>query len=203
MTQEEKAMAYDEAIKRAKEINNEKKAQPFDVMLKVFPELKESEDERVRKELLNYCKNRAEKYPNDPKYKNISAWIAWLEKQVSPILSNSSSIGKNFNYENANIQQKDFAPKPQRMVAAEAKEALYGKPEEQPKKLSLGKTVIEINSVRHRLVLDTIDAEQACKECSLRALCDSISGELLENTRVGLCVPFTMIGEQAHFIMEK
>ena len=49
MTQEEKARAYDEAIKRAKEINNEHKAQPFNVMLKVFPELKESEDERMRK----------------------------------------------------------------------------------------------------------------------------------------------------------
>ena len=46
-----------------------------------FPELKESEDEKIRKELLDYCKNRAEKYPNDPKYKNIGAWIAWLEKQ--------------------------------------------------------------------------------------------------------------------------
>jgi hypothetical protein len=47
----------------------------------IFPELKESEDEKIRKELLAYCKNRAEKYHNDPKYKNISAWIAWLEKQ--------------------------------------------------------------------------------------------------------------------------
>ena len=41
----------------------------------------ESDDERIRKELLDFCKNRAEKYSNDPKYKNISAWIAWLEKQ--------------------------------------------------------------------------------------------------------------------------
>lgn len=48
-----------------------------------FPELKESEDERIRKELLDFCKNRAENYPNDPKYKNISSWIAWLEKQNS------------------------------------------------------------------------------------------------------------------------
>lgn len=29
---------------------------------------------------------------------------------------------KPFDYENANIQQKDFASKPQRMVSAEAKE---------------------------------------------------------------------------------
>lgn len=48
---------------------------------KYFTELKESEDEKIRKELLSFCQNRADNYPNDPKYKNISAWIAWLEKQ--------------------------------------------------------------------------------------------------------------------------
>ncbi len=54
-----------------------------EVAEKYFPELKlkESEDESVRKEILDYCKNRAEKYPNDPKYRNISAWISWLERQ--------------------------------------------------------------------------------------------------------------------------
>ena len=52
-----------------------------EVAEKYFPELAESEDEKIRKELLDFCKNRAEKYHNDPKYKNISAWIAWLEKQ--------------------------------------------------------------------------------------------------------------------------
>lgn len=51
------------------------------VLESILSELKESEDERIRKEILDYCKNKAEKYPNDPKYKNISAWIAWLEKQ--------------------------------------------------------------------------------------------------------------------------
>ena len=51
------------------------------------PELVESEDDRIRKELLAFCKNRAEKYSNDPKYKNISAWIAWLEKQAEQKLA--------------------------------------------------------------------------------------------------------------------
>ena len=40
------------------------------------------EDEKVRKELLDFCKNRAEKYSNDPKYKNISAWITWLKSLI-------------------------------------------------------------------------------------------------------------------------
>ena len=42
---EEKAKRYDEAIERAKEINNEQQAQPFDVMTRVFPELKESDED--------------------------------------------------------------------------------------------------------------------------------------------------------------
>ena len=32
---------YKEALERAKEINNEQRAQPFNVMTRVFPELKE------------------------------------------------------------------------------------------------------------------------------------------------------------------
>lgn len=80
---EQKAIAYDEAIERAKELLGIglKDTRDKRVVLSFFPELKESEDERIRKELLDFCKNRAEYYSNDPKYKNISAWIAWLEKQ--------------------------------------------------------------------------------------------------------------------------
>ena len=88
MTQEQKAMAYDEAIKRAKEINNEKKAQPFDVMLKVFPELKESEDEKIRKWLIDYLwkekiflQEAHSSVENNPKYRCVMDAIAWLEKQ--------------------------------------------------------------------------------------------------------------------------
>lgn len=48
----------------------------------VFPELKESEDERIRKELLEYCKNQAEPYIlTGNKCPQIDSWIAWLEKQ--------------------------------------------------------------------------------------------------------------------------
>lgn len=41
---EEKARRYDEALEIAKKINNEQRAQPFYVMTRVFPELKESGD---------------------------------------------------------------------------------------------------------------------------------------------------------------
>ena len=77
MTQEDKAKAYDEAIERAKEIHNEHKAQPFNIMLKVFPELKESEDERIRKDIIAIFKGQIPYTPEEDAKK----YIAWLEKQ--------------------------------------------------------------------------------------------------------------------------
>lgn len=69
---------YEQALERAKYYHDRDNIQFLE---NIFQELKGSEGERIRKELLDFCKNRAEKYSNDPKYKNISAWISWLEKQ--------------------------------------------------------------------------------------------------------------------------
>lgn len=81
---EEKAKAYDKALDRAKEWLNIK--EPFSdtctcVVESIFPELKESEDERIRKELIEHIKANKEVSfvlfnmfsPDDV--------IAWLEKQ--------------------------------------------------------------------------------------------------------------------------
>ena len=67
----------------------------------IFPELKESENEKIRKALIEMV--------HDTTYDEL--WVdynvhkeealAWLEKQGEK---------KPFDYENANIQQKDFAP---------------------------------------------------------------------------------------------
>ena len=63
-----------------------------------FPELTESDDERIRKELIAFIKKR-DRSGCDYDY---DQWIAWLEKQ---------SKNKPFDYTNVDIQQKDFAPK--------------------------------------------------------------------------------------------
>ena len=86
---EEKAKRYDEAIEIAKEINNEQRAQPFNVMTKVFPELAESEDEKIRKSLIDMLKNDEKCYLKE---------IAWLEKQgeqktVSEMKTPEGSLG--------------------------------------------------------------------------------------------------------------
>ena len=45
----------------------------------IFPELKESEDERIRKNIITYLKQRRDRSSSIPAA--IGSWIAWLEKQ--------------------------------------------------------------------------------------------------------------------------
>lgn len=71
---EEKAKAYDKALERAK-VWKEKSEMPKDkqgILDDIFPELAESEDDRIRKELIKFVKvNIADE----------ERYIAWLEKQ--------------------------------------------------------------------------------------------------------------------------
>ena len=70
---EEKAKRYDEAIKKAETFYD--RSQPISggniIIESIFHELKENEDERIRKEIIDYIKTGA--YNTD--------WIVWLEKQ--------------------------------------------------------------------------------------------------------------------------
>jgi len=89
---------YENAFAIAKDWYNDPKTTEKEKRLleAQYPELKENEDERIRKELLDFCKNRAEKYINEPiKPKYISEWIAWLEKQGSQNLANSAKTCKD------------------------------------------------------------------------------------------------------------
>ena len=62
-----------------------------------FPELAESEDEKIRKELIAFLKENHETGRADETWSlsGIECWISWLEKQGSTALSNSSNIGKD------------------------------------------------------------------------------------------------------------
>lgn len=72
LTIEQKAKAYDEAAERALKL---KVQNPFDtvgqMMEYIFPELAESDDEKIRKEILDYI----------DKATGCKRWVAWLEKQ--------------------------------------------------------------------------------------------------------------------------
>ena len=82
MTQEEKAKAYDEAKARMRKAFNSNRC-TIGFMWEIFPEFKgENEDEKIRKELLEHCKNQAKPYiQTGNKCPQIQSWITWLEKQ--------------------------------------------------------------------------------------------------------------------------
>ena len=81
MTESEKAKAYDEALKKAKGIINYYKEHNRDEaaiedLETIFPELKESEDEKIRKALVKFHKSTID--IDGIKGADI---LAWLEKQ--------------------------------------------------------------------------------------------------------------------------
>jgi hypothetical protein len=78
---EEKAKRYDEVIERAKDYYDEGKTLEYatDIVSYIFPELKESEDKRIRKDIVTYLKSILSNKKYGDKF--IEDWIAWLEKQ--------------------------------------------------------------------------------------------------------------------------
>ena len=91
MTIEEKAKAYDEAIKRAKPLMLDTNFSMKNTVISIFPELKEDDDERIRKELIEFIQwseDRGMTRHDFHQAKRPSEWIAYLEKQKEkkPIL---------------------------------------------------------------------------------------------------------------------
>ena len=82
ITMENYEEKYKEALERARTWK-EKSGMPKNkqsILDDIFPELKESEDERIRKELLDYLdERRVIEMPTDTSVKE--EWISWLEKQ--------------------------------------------------------------------------------------------------------------------------
>lgn len=79
MTQEEKAQRYDEAIEIAKSWHADAQIGFKKSLESLFPELKESDDERIRKKLIDYFKENNAALA----FEGISneSVLAWLEKQ--------------------------------------------------------------------------------------------------------------------------
>lgn len=80
---QEKAKRYDEAIKKAKsKIKNDKDHVLYeDDVIEMFPELAESGDERIKKEMIEILRKEAQDYPSSVIAEKSNSWIAWLEKQ--------------------------------------------------------------------------------------------------------------------------
>ena len=84
MTQEQKAKAYDRAIEYAHYLINERCKEGTDGFFhradlqKMFPELQESEDERVRENCIHFLELQKQHHAATFE---IEECIAWLEKQ--------------------------------------------------------------------------------------------------------------------------
>lgn len=84
MTQEQKAKAYDEVIEKLRDFYRDYDtiSHLIDVkeeLANLIPELKESEDEKIKKEIISFLKEGKPYYcPNSVRRQE---WIAWLENQ--------------------------------------------------------------------------------------------------------------------------
>jgi len=94
---EEKAKRYDEAIQRANELNyiSDKDSLQCKTVEHIFPELKESEDERIRKEIIAFLTYYHTGQGNSLKYDD--GWIAWLKKQGEPTEINPTEFDSQLN----------------------------------------------------------------------------------------------------------
>lgn len=87
MTQEEKARAYDEALERAKKVQKKFHSGDaiFALMNDIFPQLHESEDERIRKSLIELV----EQFMADERKEKT---LSWLKKQKEQMHADISSL---------------------------------------------------------------------------------------------------------------
>ena len=100
MTEKEKAKAYDEAIERAKKLYGNGIAE------EIFTELKESEDKKIRKEIISILRN-AYWTSNRNRFNEL---VAWLEKQGEQKPQGKSALEaiKEEKVDNANKVEPEF-----------------------------------------------------------------------------------------------
>ena len=122
MTREEKAQAYDEALERArkqkydyqKEFDKTDKNSQLAEILRAgisaielaFPELAESEDERIRKELANFLRSSFIK--ENLTDEKVAPWIAYLEKPKEPIDPFDTKLFQDGVKEGRRLEREDI-----------------------------------------------------------------------------------------------
>ena len=163
---EEKAKAYDEALKKAKsKIKDDKDHVLYeDDVIEIFPELSESKNEKIRKDIIDYLalfkSQIGEEY---------DSWIAWLKKQGEHAnFRNKIQIGDKVTRNEDGIlvnlsQLNRVAKKDEKQGEKNINNSIWHKVE--PKEYVLEKTLIykkngEIDIVEDT-ILSAVDAEYA------------------------------------------
>lgn len=81
MTNKEKVKAYDEALKKASAAYKDEDKHLKATLERIFPELKESEDEMIKTAILNHLKKMWGNCQDDVCGVHVEDAIAWLERQ--------------------------------------------------------------------------------------------------------------------------
>ena len=104
LTIEQKAKAYDEALKVLHKYDGANIMFTQDLKEEMFPELKESEDERTRKEIVRFIQMEVEDKTVGNK------WLAWLEKQGEQKSQDKSALEpiKEEKVDNATKVESNF-----------------------------------------------------------------------------------------------
>ena len=149
MTTEQKAKAYDDAVKRAKNHRNNDglTLEQYETIEVIFPELVESEDKKIRKEILEYIKHIEGQTISIKKY---NSWLAWLEKQGEQKSVSQKEIDDAYLKGISDAKAELEKQKPIGMKSAEE---------------SLGISSEEYN----KIIDDCIFGEQSrCEDCSVK-----------------------------------
>ena len=112
-TIEEKAKAYDEVLERAKKELNICGSQDCDAarqIFRLFPELAESEDERIMKDIIDFINRVYERQALIITDEERDNWIAWLEKQGERV-DNTNKVEPKFKVKYAGSEYNVFETK--------------------------------------------------------------------------------------------
>jgi len=180
-TIEEKAKAYDEALERARGLMEGMQEEKCDAQIEdiknIFPELIESEDERIKRSLINYFKNFNLTTFNGLNPTDI---IAWLEK-LDSLPTNCSEQDERIrmwlirliNTAGYRELDTDPMPVPRREVVAwlekkgEQKPAVWSEEDERIKDFCIAKIEDELDEIRndvygHSEIIS--DLKEGCRE---------------------------------------
>lgn len=142
--------AYKDALSRAKDCHVNKKFSELDDNAQqlceyIFPELAESEDERIRKKIITYLTNDLNNVKQvTPRTNEYDRWLAWLEKQAEPqpYKGNADTMRKNLIKAFKSVGSNRWGGFDVRDIIhwLESKDAIeLEKQGEQPKKVSIWK----------------------------------------------------------------
>lgn len=72
---------YKDALERARQVHTTNVDENKKSTEYIFPELKESEDEKIRKDILSFAENMLKNNISKAQKDKFKFWISWLEKQ--------------------------------------------------------------------------------------------------------------------------